>query len=156
MDNPFSWHYLTTRPGENEAFGPFAILFLVFFSAGFLISMIVYNGAARRIFPNPVIHRMARRWAAYSTTIFGFGLFFFAVRALQITLLTFEMRIWMWLSILAVFLFAAYVVYDYARGYTPAIREFEEQKRKNQYIRPNAAGATAFPVAARPVRRRRR
>ena len=155
MDNPFSWHYLTTRPGENEAFGPFAILFLVFFSAGFLISMIVYNGAARKLFPNPVLHRMARHWAAYSTAIFGFGLFFFAVRALQISLLTFEMRIWMWLSILGVGLWAVWVVYDYVRNYQPAMKAYEEQQRKTQYLKSSTSGAMVFPSAARPVRRRR-
>lgn len=156
MDNPFSWNYLTTRPGENEVFGPFAILFLIAFAAGFLISIVVYNGAARKLFPNPVLHRMARRWAGWATAIFGFGLFFFAVRALQISLLTFEMRIWMWLSILAVFLFAAYVVYDFSRSYTPAMKEYEEQKRKTQYLRPSTASGVAFPSAARPVRRKKR
>lgn len=156
MDNPFSWNYLTTRPGENEVFGPFAVLYLLFFAFGFLITIVVYNGAARKIFPNPVIHRMARRWAAYGVTIFGLGLFFFGIRALQITLLSFEMRIWMWLCIFALFGLAAYAVYDYQRHYSPSMKEFEEQKRKQQYMRAATAGATVFPAAARPVRKKRR
>lgn len=158
MDNPFSWDYLTTRPGENEVFGPFAVLYLIAFAAGFLAAIVVYNGGARKLFPNPVIHRMARHWAAYSLVIFGLGLFFFAIRALQISLLTFEMRIWMWLCILAVFAFAAYIVYDYSRSYTSAMKAYEAQKRKNQYMRPASTGGTvtfAAP-AGRPVRKKKR
>jgi magnesium-transporting ATPase (P-type) len=156
MDNPFSWDYLTTRPGENEVFGPFAVLYLTLFAIGFVASIIVYNGGARKLFPNPVLHRMARKWAGIAVTIFGFGLFFFGIRALQITLLTFEMRIWMWLCILALFGLAVYIVYDYQRNYTSAMKTYEDQKRKQQYMRTATAGATAFPTAARPVKKRRR
>lgn len=158
MDNPFSWEYLTTRPGENEVFGPFAVLYLIAFAIGFLGAIVVYNGGARKIFPNPVLHRMARRWAAYALTIFGLGLFFFAIRALQISLLTFEMRIWMWLCILAVGLLGVYILYDYSKHYTGAMKAYEEQKRKKQYLRPaGAAGATALAApASRPVRKKRR
>jgi hypothetical protein len=156
MDNPFSWDYLTTRPGENEVFGPFAILYLIAFAVGFVASIIVYNGAARRLFPNPVIHKMARRWSAYAMTIFGLGLFFFAVRALQITMLTFEMRLWMWLCILAVGGLVVYAIWDYAKHYPAAMKKFEELQRKNQYIRANPGGtATVFPSAARPTKKRR-
>jgi hypothetical protein len=156
MDNPFSWDYLTTRPGENEVFGPFAVLYLTVFALGFLITIIVYNGGARKIFPNPVLHRMARKWSGFAVTLFGLGLFFFGIRALQITLLTFEMRIWMWLCILALVLLAGYAAYDYQRTYPSAMKAFEDQKRKQQYMRTATAGATAFPSAARPVKKRRR
>jgi fatty acid desaturase len=158
MDNPFSWEYLTTRPGENEVFGPFAVLYLIAFAIGFLAAIVVYNGGARKLFPNPVLHRMARRWAAYGLTIFGLGLFFFAIRALQISLLTFEMRIWMWLCILAVGLLGAYIIYDYSRNYAGAIQAYEEQKRKKQYLRPTgSSGVAAFASpAGRPVRKKKR
>lgn len=157
MDNPFSWDYLTTRPGENEVFGPFAVLYLIAFAIGFIGSIVVYNGGAKRLFPNPVLHRMARRWSAFAMTVFGLGLFFFAIRALQISLLTFEMRIWMWLCILAVGVLAAYIVYDYSRTYASAMKAYEEQKRKKQYLRPAASGATVLPApASRPMRKKRR
>lgn len=157
MDNPFSWDYLTTRPGENEVFGPFAVLFLIAFAGGFLASIVVYNGGARRVFPNPVIHRMARRWAAWALVIFGLGLFFFVVRALQISLLTFEMRLWMWLSILAVGALAVYMAYDFQRHYTGRVKEYEELKRKQAYLQAATAGGTGYLSAqARTVRRRRR
>jgi len=156
MDNPFSWEYLTTRPGENEVFGPFAVLYLIFFAIGFLVTIIVYNGAARKFFPNPVLHKMARRWAAYGVAIFGAGLFFFGVRALQISLLTLEMRIWMWLAILAVFALAGYAIYGLQKNYGPAMKEFEEQKLKKQYLKTTSAGTAVFPSAAKPVKRKRR
>jgi hypothetical protein len=157
MDNPFSWEYLTTRPGQNEVFGPFAVLFLIAFAIGFLASIVVYNGGARKLFPNPVLHRMARRWAGWATAIFGLGLFFFAIRALQINLLTFEMRIWMWLSILSVGALAVYIAYDYSRNYTGAVKEYEEQKRKKQYLRAATAGGSVYAApATRPAKRRKR
>lgn len=157
MDNPFSWSYLTTRPGENEVFGPFAILFLIFFAVGFLVTLVVYNGGARGLFKNPVLYRLARRWSTWGLTLFGLGLFFFVIRALQITMLTFEMRIWMWLCILSFFGWIGYMIYDYRRTYPAAMKEFEEKQRKQQYLRAQTAGSAAvFPSAARPVKRRRR
>jgi hypothetical protein len=157
MDNPFSWDYLTTAPGENEVFGPFAVLFLIAFAIGFLGSIVVYNGGARKLFPNPVLHRMARRWSGYAMTVFGFGLFFFVIRALQINLLTFEMRIWMWLSILAVGVLAVYIIYDYQKNYASKVKEYEELKRKQAYLRAATAGGPGLTDAqGRPVKRKRR
>lgn len=157
MDNPFSWEYLTTRPGENEVFGPFAVLYLIAFAIGFLASIIVYNGGAKKVFPNPVLHRMARKWSAYAMTIFGLGLFFFVIRALQISLLTFEMRFWMWLSILSVGALAIYIVYDYQKNYASKVQEYEDNKRKQAYLKAATAGGSGYMAAqARTVKRKRR
>jgi hypothetical protein len=157
MDNPFSWDYLTTRPGENEVFGPFAVLYLIAFAIGFLASIIVYNGGAKKLFPNPVLHRMARKWSAYAMIIFGLGLFFFVIRALQISLLTFEMRIWMWLSILSVGALAIYIIYDYQKHYASKVKEYEDLKRKQAYLKAATAGGSGYMVAqARTVKRKRR
>jgi len=157
MDNPFSWEYLTTRPGENEVFGPFAVLFLIAYAIGFLVSIVVYNGGARKVFPNPVLHRMARRWSAWALVVFGLGLFFFVVRALQISLLTLEMRIWMWLSILSVGALVVYIAYDYQRHYAGRVKEYEELKRKQAYLQAATAGGAGYLSAqSRTVKRKRR
>jgi hypothetical protein len=66
------------------------------------------------------------------------------------------MRIWLWLSLLALVAFAGYIVYDLRTHYVPAVKAFQEQQRKQQYLRPAAAGsATAFREGARPARRRK-
>ena len=100
MDNPISWDYLSTVPGPNEVFGPLAILYLVFFVVGFVVSLVVYNNQGKKLFPNPVIFRLVRRWAGWTSVIFGAGIFFFLIRALQINPFTFAMRFWMWVTLL--------------------------------------------------------
>jgi hypothetical protein len=166
MDNPFSWNYLTTRPGENEVFGPFAIVFLVVFVVGFILSTIIYSNGGKGIIPDPVLRRMARRWSGWAMTVFGLGLFFFAIRWLQINPLSFGLRIWLWLSVLALLVLVGLIAYDVRTNYGEAKLAYEENRRKQQYLRPAAAGAGANPrpggtgasVAAgsRPVKRRKR
>src|SRR6478752_5193858 len=99
MDNPFSRHYLSTVPGSGEVFGPFAIIFAFVFAIGFLACVIVYNGRGRSLFPNQVIFRMARKWGGWGVCVFGLGLFFFGIRALQINPFGFGKRAWLWISI---------------------------------------------------------
>jgi hypothetical protein len=47
MENPFSWDYMTTIPGPNEVFGPFAIVYLIVFGVGFALAVFLYNDGAR-------------------------------------------------------------------------------------------------------------
>jgi hypothetical protein len=166
MDNPFSWDYLTTRPGENEVFGPFAIIFLAVFGIGFIVSAVVYSNGGRGLIPDPVLRRMARRWSGWAMTAFGLGLFFFAIRWLQINPLSFGLRIWLWLSWLTLLVLVGLIAYDLRTNYGEAKLAYEEHRRKQQYLRPAAAGAAATsrvggpgaPLASgsRPVRRRKR
>jgi hypothetical protein len=165
MDNPFSWDYLTTVPGENEVFGPFAIIFLIVFGLGFLISIAVYSGGARGVIPDPVLRRMARQWSGWAIAVFGVGLFFFAIRVLQINPLSFGMRLWLWLSWLLLLGFGCFIAWYVMRNYGVAKEAYEEHRRKQQYLRPAAAGAgavrttgTGSPLTAGPrsVKRKRR
>lgn len=165
MDNPFSWDYLTTTPGPNEVFGPFAIVFLVVFGIGLITSIVVYSNGAKRVLRDPVLRRMARRWSGWAIAIFGTGLFFFAIRWLQINPLSFGMRIWLWLSWLAFLALVGYAVYDVRAHYASARQAYEEQRRKQQYLRPatasaatggRAAGSGASGAVSRPTKRRRR
>lgn len=161
MDNPFSWDYLTTIPGPNEVFGPFAIIFLIIFSLGFLISVVLYNDGGRRYIAHPVKRRALRRGASIGLAVFGVGLFFFAIRLLQINPLNFGMRIWLWLSLLAALIMAAYFAYYVRKAYPVQLRSFEERQRKQTYLRTVPAGtATTARVASvrtsRPAKRRRR
>jgi hypothetical protein len=164
MDNPFSWSYQTTVPGTNEVLGPFAIVFVIIFGLGFLASIVVYNGGGRKLFRTGVLFRMARKWAGIGLALFGAGLFFFAIRVLQINPFTFGMRFWLWLSILAFFFYVGYIVYDYKKNYQKLLKAHDEQRRRQQYLRAGGAGmiptrenGAAVPAGPppRPVRRRK-
>ncbi len=164
MDNPFSWDYLTTVPGTNEVFGPFAIVFLVLFGFGFLIALFLYNDGARRYGSHSFKRRTIRRGASIAMTVFGVGLFFFGIRVLQINPLGFGMRFWLWLSFLAVLGMLAFFAYYLRTSYRQRLRAYEERRRKQQVLRPAAAMAggrggaqrVARLEPRRPSRRRRR
>lgn len=162
MDNPFSWDYLTTRPDSNEVFGPFAIVFLIIFVIGFVATLVLYSGGAKTLIKDPIIRRWSRKWSGWLLTLFGFGLFFFAIRWLQINPLSFGTRIWLWLCLLILVGFGAYLAYDLRVHYPGAKKAYEEQQLKKQYLRsigaPVVTGkpATAGGTVSRPTKKRRR
>jgi hypothetical protein len=166
MDNPFSWDYLTTVPQTDEVFGPFAVIFLVLFGIGFLGSVFFYNDGGRRYISHPLKRRTIRRGSGIAMVVFGIGLFFFGIRVLQINPLNFGMRIWLWLSFLAVIVMFAYFAYYLRTVYRVQLEEYEERQRKMGYLRPAAATAggpgrgqvpRGAPVEGRrAVKRRRR
>ena len=152
MDNPVSWDYLTTVPGTNEVFGPFAVVYLVVFGVGFLATVFLYNDGARRYTKNALKRRVIKRGSAIAMTVFGVGLFFFAIRILQINPFTFGMRIWLWFSLLAVLAMLGYFAYYLRTVYPEQLREYEERKVKAQYLRPAAASAAGGTVRYEPRR----
>ena len=168
MENPFSWDYMTTVPGTDEVFEPFAVVFLIVFGLGFVVSVFLYNDGARRFTDHPIKRRVARRGAGIAMTVFGAGLFFFGIRVLQINPFTFGMRLWLWLSLLALLITVAYFVYYLRTKYPVQLRAYEERRRKQQYLKPatsgaalraaatRATGADLPKAAARPTRRRRK
>lgn len=162
MDNPISWDYLSTVPGPNEVFGPLAILYLIAFGIGFSLSLAIYNNQGKKVFPNPVMFRLVRRWAGWSAVIFGAGIFFFLIRALQINPFTFAMRFWMWVTVLALFAVAFLLLVDIKRRYKPELANWESRKKREEYLRPLASVAgrkhasAALATSPRPVRKRRR
>jgi hypothetical protein len=160
MDNPFSWDYLTTVPGTDEVFGPFAIFFLLLFGLGFMLSVFLYNDGAKRYINHSLKRRMIRRGAGLTTIVFATGLFFFGIRILQINPFNFGMRIWLWLCLLAALLILGFFAYYLRTAYPSELRRYEDHRRKQQYLRAAAAsaGGVRAPAIAptRPVRRRRR
>ena len=143
MDNPFSWDYLTTVPGTDEVFGPFAVIYLVIFGFGFLASVFLYNDGARYYTKNALKRRLLRKASAIAMTVFGIGIFFFAIRVLQISPFNFGMRIWLWLSFLALIAMVGYFSYYLKIKYPEDLAEYEDRKVKAQYLRPTATGVAA-------------
>lgn len=168
MDNPFNWDYLKTVPGPNEVFGPFSIAYLILFIVGLVLSVVIYNGWAKQRFSDPVLHRMARKWAGIGIVIFGLGLFFFLIRWLQINPFGFARRYWLWLTLVALVVLAVYAIWDYRTHYPALKAQYDEQQRRRSFSRASGhSGASAVeranPYAGvksgpppRPVKKRRR
>jgi hypothetical protein len=164
MEYPFTWEYMRTVPGTNEVFGPLAVIYLIVFGLGFVLSVFLYNDGARRYIDHPLKRRVLRRGAGIATAVFGAGLFFFGIRVLQIDPFTFGRRLWLWLSALAALIMAIYFLYYVRVIYPGRLRVYEEQQRKQSYIRPTggsgartaAANVAAYRSPGRPVRKRRK
>jgi hypothetical protein len=143
MDNPFSWDYLTTVPGPDDVFGPWSAVFAIVFGTGFLASSFY----ASRPWAPPFGGRFRKRFVSRAATVLawitGAGLFFFLIRVLQINPLSFGMRIWLWLSLLALIL---------------AIGWFASRSSSARSVPARAGNKRTVNHAAtprRPVRRRR-
>jgi cytochrome c biogenesis protein CcdA len=162
LDNPISWDYLSTVPGPNEAFGPLAIIYLAIFAAGFAFSLMVYNNQGKRVFPNPVMFRIFRRWAGWASFVFGAGIFFFLIRALQINPFSFAMRFWMWMTLLALVVILVLLLIDIKRRYQVELADWNARVQRQEYLRPltSVAGrkhaSAALTTSPKPVRKRRR
>lgn len=165
MDNPFSWDYLKTVPGPDEVFGPFAIIYLILFAVGFVASLVVYNDRAKKLFKDPVLHRMAKRWSGYGLVLFSLGLFFFLIRWLQINPFDLGMRLWLWLCLLGLAALIVYAIYDYKRNYPAARAAYDDQVKQRLYAQSSANARKLEAYARenkgqhvprpRPVRRKR-
>ncbi|MCC6704327.1 MAG: hypothetical protein IT334_05580 [Thermomicrobiales bacterium] len=161
MDNPFSWDYLTTTPGSNEVFGPFAIGFLVIFLTGFIISFVAYAGWLEKSVKHPVLRRMSHKWAGWALSLFSVGLFFFLIRVLQINPFTFGMRIWLFLCLIALAAFCVLLIIDYRRVAPEVYKQVQERKQMEEVVVTlkgvkGANPSAAVPVGGRPVKRKRR
>jgi hypothetical protein len=149
MDNPISWDYLTTVPGQDEVFGPFSVVFAIVFGLGFLAASFY----ATRPWAPPLGGRFKKRFVARSATIIawitGIGLFFFLIRILQINPLNFGMRIWLWLSLLALVIAIGWFAVGAGNARRSAV----------PVVGSKASQRTVNPVVSqrrpRPVRRRR-
>lgn len=140
MDNPFSWEELITLPRGDDVFNPFAIAFVVVFSIGFIASTFLYNNGARRFVDHPVTLRVLHRAGSIAMIVFGLGLFFFGIRALQINPFSFGVPFWLWLCIVAAILVVLYFIIYASTTYPRQVRAYDDRRVKQQYLRPGKAG----------------
>jgi hypothetical protein len=155
MDNPFSWDALTRTPAPEEIFSLPAMIFFVVFVIGFVVSAYLANQGARRIASHPVTRRGIQHLAGIAVYIFGAGLFFFGVRSLNINPFSFGSPIWMWLSLLALIIFAIYAYRYWTVTYPARLEAFAQQQLKQQYLKPakGAAAKSAARAAPKPAPR---
>ena len=151
MDN--LWTRLTSLPPADETFSVLAVLYLVVFAAGFIISVVLANQGSRRLARHPVTRRAIRHCATIGTYVFGAGIFFFGVRALNINPFSFGAPLWMWLSVIAVIIFALYCLRYWRTTYPVNLQAYAERQVKERYLRP-APAAHRRPAASSAARAR--
>ncbi len=95
------WIWLNTAPTADQVLDPFAVVYLVIFGAGFVASAYLNGPAAAPLSPNAFHREGIVHWSHVGLWIFGPGLFFFGVRALQINPLSMGEPIWLVSSIVA-------------------------------------------------------
>ena|SRR5690242_12238256 len=132
------WDALTTPAGVADVFSPLADIFLAVFCVGFIVSILLYNGGARRVASHPMTRRALRRAGGWGIGIFGAGLFFFGVRALQINPFGFGMPLWLWLCTLAAIVLVVWTAYDLLVLAPRRIQAYEQARLKQQYLRRGA------------------
>ena len=88
-----------TKDGVLDLFGAFCLLLL---APGFVVSAYLAGPGADRLANNPVQLAGIRHWASIGLWLFGAGLFFFGVRAMQINPLSFGQPVWLLGSIVAI------------------------------------------------------
>ena len=152
MDNPFSWDALTRTPAAADVFAWPAMLFFVVFAIGFVATAYLSNQGSRRFARHPAQRRAIQHCAGLAVYVFGAGLFFFGVRALNINPFSFGSPIWLWLSVIALIVLAVYI-YRYWTHTYPARREaYDKRQLKESYIKPGKRPAPGAATTARPAR----
>lgn len=156
MENPFSWDYLTTPIRQTETFGPLSIVYLVLFGVTFLACAYIYLDAGKRFSDHKIRRDTFRHGANVLMWITGIGLFFFAVRYMRFEFLSFERRIWMYLTFLVYTATVGYFAYYVRTIYPARLAAFEKQRAKRKYIAPSVGKAAARSRKARAEAPRRK
>lgn len=146
MSNPFTWDNLTQTPAAADVFSLPAMVFFVVFALGFVASAFLANQGARRFASHPVKRRGIQHCANIALYIFGAGLFFFGVRALNINPFSFGTPIWLWLSLVALVVLVIYCVRYWRTTYPTRLELYEARQLKQQYLKPKKAAAPSAPV----------
>jgi hypothetical protein len=151
MDNPFTWDNLTRTPAAADVFSLPALLFFVVFAIGFVAAAYFTNQGARRFASHPVKRRGIQHCAGIALYIFGAGLFFFGMRALNINPFSFGAPIWMWLSVLALIVLVVYCLRYWRTTYPARLHAYEERQLKQRYLQPKKRVAPSSSAMTRPT-----
>jgi hypothetical protein len=89
------WTWLITPPTTDSVLDLFGIVYLIVFAGGFVVCAYASGPGAAHVARNTVQLQGILQWANIGLAVFGTGLFFFGVRALQIDPLSFGAPIWM-------------------------------------------------------------
>jgi hypothetical protein len=95
------WTWLNTPPTVEQVLDPFAVVYLLVFGVGFVASAYLNGPHAAPLAGNAIQREGIVHWSFVGLWIFGPGLFFFGVRALQINPLSMGEPIWLVASVIA-------------------------------------------------------
>lgn len=136
MSNPFSWDYLTTGHAQTPTWGPFSVFYVVLFGLTFLGALYVFWNAPHRFQHHRPWREFAVRASSWAMWVTGIGLIFFGIRYLDFAFLTFERRIWMYLSFLAYIAVAAFFGNYYRTTLQEQLAALERARERRRWTKP--------------------
>lgn len=136
--NPFDWAFLTSAPG---GLGPFSWLGLLLMAGLFGISAYFYlykRPSWKKT--NTMYYRAANRWAPVGLWLSILGLLLLLFRVIQFDF--FNLRIWLYLWLLATIGAGAYFFYWYRTQYPKEVARYQKTQRARQYMPGSAKAGT--------------
>jgi hypothetical protein len=156
VNNPFSWDYLTTPVSETAVWGPFSIVYLLFFAIGLALALFFSQDAPKRLEGRHLLLRTIQRGTLIAIPVFSLGLLFFLFRFLQISAWGLGMRVWLYFWALVAIVMIAYFWY-YIRSVYPRLAAQEDaEARKQAYLKRPAHGGGGSSAAGKGRSRRRK
>ena len=139
------WHYLTAPVYQMPTWGPLSIAFLALFSVGFIATVVLYNdyGHLLRRRMSRLAANTTRRFAGMAIPIFAVGLFFFAMRYLEVSALHLHMRLWLYLCAAALLGLVGYIAYYVRTDYPEQVKLEQRSQLKKRYLAPTPAASSA-------------
>lgn len=95
------WTWLNTPPTLENVLDPFTLAYAALFTAGFLVSAYITGPAGRTLARDARKAHAIQHWSVVGLWLFAPGLFFLAIRLLQINPLSFGEPIWLVGSLIA-------------------------------------------------------
>lgn len=89
------WSWLKTPPAVGDVLDLFGVTCLIIFGFGFVVSAFLGGSGVDFLNRNAILRNGIRHWSHVGLWLFGSGLFFFAIRALQVNPLSFGEPIWL-------------------------------------------------------------
>lgn len=111
--------------------GPLYLVLVAFFVVWTIVAMVLYLFRGRIFARQPALKGMATRFGWYAVSIGWIGLFFLAVRYAQIPY--FDMRIFLFLTILLALFFVGFVIYYLRVRYPKRVAEIRAHERRQKY-----------------------
>jgi hypothetical protein len=119
------WSWLSTPPATGEVLDALGVFSLLLFAPGFVVSAYIAGPGADRLAKDLVQIAGIRYWASIGLWVFGAGLFFFGVRAIQINPLSFGEPKWLLASIVAVIIAAARCLQWWRTDYQAELERYD-------------------------------
>lgn len=158
MGDLFDPQKLFQVPFQEDILGPFSIVYLVVFVAGFAASAWLYWRPPARVRAHDLRRRLSRRFAQLLLWAFGIGLVFFGFRVLGLPGLGW--RLWAYVTALGVLGVIVYIAYYVRTRYPRELAAYEARQLKRQYLQASrrrvADDGQPLPRSPRAEKRRQR